>query len=120
MTKQEILNKLRPTALLFAVLLSLLAGLLIWWGVPAAVASGSESAVNMIYLIIGTAIGGLIGAMQKLCEDTPAPPPAQVPETTVLGLLRLLEAPVIGDGHMIVEESHMRPREGLVDVGPPD
>ena len=120
MTKQDILNKLRPTALLFAVLLSLLAGLLIWWGVPAAVASGSESAVNMIYLIIGTAIGGLIGAMQKLCEDTPAPPPAQVPETTVLGLLRLLEEPVVGAGRMVGEESRAWQREGIGDVGPPD
>ena len=116
MTKQEWLNKLRPTAVTFGVLLSVLVGILIFWGIPAAVESGIESAVSMIYLIIGTAIGGLIGPMQKLCEDAPPAPPAQVPETTVMGLLQLLEPAVVGDGHVTVEESHTRPREGIGDA----
>ena len=107
---------MRPTALTFGFLLAVLVGILIFWGIPAAVESGIESAVSMIYLIIGTAIGGLIGPMQKLCEDAPPAPPAQVPETTVLGILNLLEAPVIGDGHQAVEESHTRAREGIGDA----
>ena len=116
MTKQEFWNKLRPTAVTFGLLLSVLVGILIFWGIPAAVESGIESAVSMIYLIIGTAIGGLIGPMQKLCEDAPPAPPAQVPETTVMGLLQLLESQVFSGGNLAVGESHTRAREGLGDV----
>ena len=102
----------------FGLLLTVLVGFLIFWGIPAAVASGIESAVSMIYLIIGTAIGGLIGPMQKLCEDAPPAPPAQVPETTVLEIMNSFYhfASLKPEGaQTVVEESHTRPREGIAD-----
>lgn len=91
MSKEEIYAKLRPTALIFAAMLTVLVIILIFAGIPQALMSGSESSVNMLYLIIGTGIGGLIGPLTKLCEDSPPAPPAQVPETTVLGLLDFLQ-----------------------------
>ena len=118
MSGAEIWSKIRPTALTFAGLLTALIIILIVLGVPEAVKSGSESAVNMIYLIIGTGLGGLIGPLTKLCEDAPPPPPPMVPETTVMHLFSVLGLEVEGgEGALVVGESHTRPREGIGDDG---
>ena len=116
--------KLRPTAVIFALIM----GVLVWvltsnvlGGEMGALAFGDGqigAIVSATLIVIGTAIGGLSNALQKLSEDTPDPAPQQVSEVVVLELLNTfyhLNQPNPGGGHEVVEESHTRAREGIGD-----
>ena len=117
--------KLRPTAVIFALIM----GGLVWVltsnvlsGQLGALAFGDGQAgavVSAALIVIGTAIAGLSNALQELSKDAPDPPdppPQQVPEQVALELISVLyhtarlNPPT---DELVVEESHTRPREGI-------
>ena len=119
MDNAKLWAKLRPTAVVFALVMAALA-----WGLVVKVLGGSlgEAAlgagqagavVSAALIVVGTAVGGLGTALNKLCEDAPDPPPQQVPDTVVLALLQYLNQPAAGEQVIAQEVEGHRAREGL-------
>lgn len=90
----SLLEKLRPTAVVFALIMGALAWILthnVLSGPVGAAAFGEGQAVAIVtaaLLIIGAAVNSLGNAMLKLSEDSKPDPPPAVPETTVIAMLR--------------------------------
>ena len=118
--KTALWGKLRPTALFFAIIMAGLAWILTKYVLSGAVgeaAFGDGQAVAIVtaaLLIVGAAVNSLGNAMLKLSEDTKPDPPPNVPETTVVEIIRMVA--MLGElppTPVVPAETHNRAREDI-------
>ncbi len=124
MGTKELWAKMRPTALLFAVIMAVLVWALIGkvlGGALGAAAFGdagqAASIITATLIVVGTAVGSLGSALLKLSEDGP---PTQVPESSHQALIEVVSAqqaalPV--NGQLVENVQGHRGREGLGESG---
>ena len=121
MNGKQLLQKLRPTAVVFAVVMAVIVWYLIkqvLGGTLGQAAFGDGQAASIVtaaLIVVGTAVASLGNALLKLSEDSPDPPPAAVPESSHQALIGVLaQRSDAGEyGQQVVTDSHQRPREQI-------
>lgn len=124
MNWKEFGAKLRPTAIVFGVIMAVLAWLLIdrvLGGPLGEVAFGEAGQAVAVFsatlIVIGVAVGTLGNAMLELSKDGPAP---QVPESAMLAVIDALKAERVALPTQLIlaeEVENNRAREGLEEAG---
>ena len=124
MDGKQLWAKLRPTAVVFAFFMGVLAWLLIHYvlsGPLGSTAFGDGQAVAVVtaaLLVVGAAVNSLGNALLKLSEDAPPEPPPRVPESSHQALIELIgiawsQDPQTGQQLTVHEVDGHRPREGI-------